>query len=129
MTGTRGALDIVEIASHLMEHFVNDPRSLRLFARHKTTGDAIPEAMVTKLMQSKNVFGALDLQQQVRRDYLLILLHCCLFCVSNERLPCICLSAMLPWLGVACILTLSMIGIRSCCLIICTVRYCRFGMR
>ncbi|KAK9820224.1 hypothetical protein WJX72_007664 [[Myrmecia] bisecta] len=63
--GTRGTMDIVEVPSHVMEFFMRDARTLRLFARHYRTGDPMPPAMVDRLQASRRMFSGLDLEQQV----------------------------------------------------------------
>ena len=46
--------DWVELPSQLYEHWFEQPEVLRKFARHYKTGEAIPEALVQKLMAAKN---------------------------------------------------------------------------
>ena len=46
MSGTRGPVDFVETPSHLMENFVRDHRSLKAFAFHHITGEAVPAEKV-----------------------------------------------------------------------------------
>ncbi|GBF99345.1 hypothetical protein Rsub_11757 [Raphidocelis subcapitata] len=63
--GTRCAQDVVEIPSHLWEHFVTDRRSLALIARHRGSRDPMPPGMHAALMAAHGAFPALELQQQV----------------------------------------------------------------
>ncbi len=46
--------DWVELPSQLYEHWFEQPEVLRKFARHTKTGEAIPEALIGKLMAAKN---------------------------------------------------------------------------
>lgn len=65
LSGTRGALDFVEIPSHLFEHFAWDHRFLRCFARHHETQEVIPRRVVEQLRSSKKMFHAMDMQTQI----------------------------------------------------------------
>lgn len=62
MSGTRSPPDFMEVASHLFEHFATDPRVLREFARHRDTGDPIPEDLLDKARKAMAVLPALRLQ-------------------------------------------------------------------
>lgn len=64
--GTRGALDVIEIPSHFMQNFMNDPGVVGKFARHHSTGDAVPAGLVETTLQDSQLFGALDMETQVR---------------------------------------------------------------
>ena len=58
---------MVEVPSHLFEHFVSDKRTLRLLARHRgATRDPIPDDIFEQLTNSRQLFSGLDLQYQVR---------------------------------------------------------------
>jgi len=46
--------DFVELPSQLYEHWFEQPEVLKKFARHHSTGEPIPDAMVEKLMAAKN---------------------------------------------------------------------------
>ena len=61
-------MDIIEIPSHFMENFVYDARTLQLFMQdsHKQSAAATAEAMAQQFMQDRHMFGALDLETQVR---------------------------------------------------------------
>jgi len=63
--GTRCAQDMVEVPSHLWEHFVADPRTLRLMARHHQTDDPLPLDLCNKVFSYRKMFSGLELQQQV----------------------------------------------------------------
>ena len=65
VTGTRCSTDFAEVPSVLMEYFVWDPRMLAKFARHHKTGQPPPVELIDKLCQSRNMFGALEMERQV----------------------------------------------------------------
>lgn len=65
LSGTRVAMDFVEVPSHLFEHFAWDPRILSRFARHHRTGDPIPTRLVRSLCASRNGFIATGIQTQL----------------------------------------------------------------
>jgi peptidyl-dipeptidase Dcp len=49
LAGTHVATDFVEFPSQLYEHWLDRPETLRAFARHHETGEAIPEALIERL--------------------------------------------------------------------------------
>lgn len=65
VNGMRAALDFVETPSTLMEFFAWDYRILRLFARHYITGDVLPKELLIEQKKGKQLFSALETQQQV----------------------------------------------------------------
>ncbi|KAK0180483.1 hypothetical protein PV327_006120 [Microctonus hyperodae] len=65
VTGTRCSADFAEVPSILMEYFSNDPRVVKLFAKHYQTQDPIPDKILEKLCASKNIYSASELQLQV----------------------------------------------------------------
>lgn len=65
LSGTRGALDFVEVPSHVMEYFARDYRVVKTFARHHVTGEPIPEDLWKRVMASRSTFAAMDLQQAI----------------------------------------------------------------
>ena len=44
--------DFVELPSQIMEHWVLEPEVLKVYAKHYITGEVIPEALVTKIVNS-----------------------------------------------------------------------------
>lgn len=64
LSGTRGAMDIVEIPSHFMENFVYDARTLPLFMRGPEAGKNAA-AIAQHVKQDQHLFGALDMELQV----------------------------------------------------------------
>lgn len=65
MSGTRAAMDFVETPSHLLEHFSWDPDFLRLVGKHHLTGTVIPDKMIHLLLQTRQEFKSLELQNQI----------------------------------------------------------------
>lgn len=62
LSGTRGAMDVIEIPSHFMENFVHDARTLPLFAPDASQR---AEAIAEQVIRDRHMFGALDLETQV----------------------------------------------------------------
>mmetsp|Transcript_16604 Transcript_16604/g.46356 ORF Transcript_16604/g.46356 Transcript_16604/m.46356 type:complete len:817 (+) Transcript_16604:937-3387(+) len=68
LAGLRGALDYVEVPSHLWQSFAMDPRVLRIIASHSAQekdNPPLPDAAIADLRRSSSMFAFLDLQQQV----------------------------------------------------------------
>ncbi|XP_041355263.1 mitochondrial intermediate peptidase-like [Gigantopelta aegis] len=65
VSGTRCSTDFVEVPSVLMEFFASDPRVISSFAHHYKTGEKLDVATIHNLCNSKKMFAASDLQQQV----------------------------------------------------------------
>ncbi len=58
---------MVEVPSHLWEHFAVDPATMRLLARHRSaTRDPLPAEAGRQLAQARRMFSAIELQNQVR---------------------------------------------------------------
>ncbi|GKV33757.1 hypothetical protein SLEP1_g42220 [Rubroshorea leprosula] len=64
-SGTRVALDLAETPSNLFEYYAWDYRVLRRFARHHSTGEAIPEKLVASIQHARDMFQATELQRQI----------------------------------------------------------------
>ncbi|CAH9139735.1 unnamed protein product [Cuscuta epithymum] len=64
-SGTRSVIDFAETPSTLFEHFAMDYRVLSKFAKHYSTGDAIPKELVKSMVGAKNMFSATELQRQI----------------------------------------------------------------
>ncbi len=54
ISGTNVATDFVELPSQLYEHWLAQPDVLRRFARHYQTGEAMPEALLQRLIAARN---------------------------------------------------------------------------
>ena len=54
LSGTSVSRDFVEFPSQLYEHWLEQPEMLRRFAVHKDTGEAIPEALLQRLLAARN---------------------------------------------------------------------------
>ncbi len=54
LSGTSVSRDFVEFPSQLYEHWLEQPELLRRFAVHKDTGEAIPEALLSRLLAARN---------------------------------------------------------------------------
>ncbi len=53
IAGTAVPRDFVEFPAQFMEHYLTEPEILRQFARHKTTGQPIPEPLMTRIIESQ----------------------------------------------------------------------------
>ena len=56
LSGTNVARDFVELPSQLYEHWLEERQVLEQFARHFETGEALPKALLDKLLAARN-FG------------------------------------------------------------------------
>lgn len=65
VSGTRTALDFVELPSHLFERFATHPSVLRRFALSSVTGLPMPAEAVAALLAERNSSAALDMQLQI----------------------------------------------------------------
>ncbi len=57
--------DAVEFPSQFLENFAYEPKVLKLFASHHETGEIIPDAMIEKLVRSKNFLSASSMLRQL----------------------------------------------------------------
>ncbi|KAK9905894.1 hypothetical protein WJX75_008266 [Coccomyxa subellipsoidea] len=64
-SGTRGPMDLMEVPSHVTEHFARSGPSLRAFMRHHISGRPMPAPLVQRMRASQSLFEATNLQQQV----------------------------------------------------------------
>lgn len=74
-------MDIVEVASHVMQLFARDARVLQRISRHERSGQPIPQRLLDSMLASSSQFEALDTQKQVHANSpcFIIVLTPCLF--------------------------------------------------
>ncbi|EZF36328.1 mitochondrial intermediate peptidase [Trichophyton mentagrophytes] len=69
ISGTRCVTDFAELPSVLMESFAMDPQVLRLYARHWSTDDPLPEDMVQNIHLNRqnrdSIHGGMDNETQI----------------------------------------------------------------
>lgn len=65
LSGTRCAADLVEAPSHVFEYFAWDPACLRAIAKHRVTGETMPDALIDAIRRSKGRFAGTETRQQV----------------------------------------------------------------
>ena len=51
--GTNVVRDFVELPSQINEHWAMEPEVLKMYAKHYQTGEAIPEALIEKILAQK----------------------------------------------------------------------------
>ena len=79
LSGTNVWWDFVELPSQFMENFAVEKDFLRTFAFHYQTGEAIPNELIDRIVQSRNFmtatgclrqvsFGLLDMAYYTQRD-------------------------------------------------------------
>lgn len=63
--GTNVAWDFVECPSQINENWTWEPLAVKLFARHYQTGEPLPDALLGKLMASRNFMAATTFMGQL----------------------------------------------------------------
>ena len=64
-SGTTVAMDFVEMPSQIFENWVWNKEALNLFAKHYKTGELIPEELINKMIEAKNLQSGNNLLQQI----------------------------------------------------------------
>ncbi|MDD3060758.1 MAG: M3 family metallopeptidase [Sulfurimonas sp.] len=67
--------DAVEFPSQFLESFAYEPKVLKLFAKHYQTGEILPDAMIEKLVRSKNFLSAMAMLRQLEFSLFDFTLH------------------------------------------------------
>lgn len=75
LSGTRVATDLVEVPSHVFEHFAWDPRVLSEISAHYRVGDRMPTRLIHAICASRHQFVASDLQFQTLYASLDLIFH------------------------------------------------------
>ncbi|MFT7859353.1 MAG: M3 family metallopeptidase [Sulfurimonas sp.] len=57
--------DAVEFPSQFLENFAYEPQVLKMFAKHHKTGEVLNDAMIEKLVKSKNFLSAMGMLRQL----------------------------------------------------------------
>ena len=65
LSGTRGALDFVEVPSHLFEYFAQDPSLLRKWSEHHESGHQAPVGLFEEVLANRSSLEALETQAQL----------------------------------------------------------------
>ena len=65
LTGTSVARDFVELPSQIMENWAVEKDFLKSFAKHYQTGEAIPEELIQKIIDSKNFLSGYSSVRQL----------------------------------------------------------------
>ena len=66
LTGTSVARDFVELPSQFMENWAFEPEWLNTFAKHYKTGEAIPLALIDRLVAAKNYHAGYAFVRQLQ---------------------------------------------------------------
>jgi len=67
--------DAVEFPSQFLENFAYEPEVLKLFAKHHQTQEVLPDAMIEKLVESKNFLSAMGMLRQLEFSLFDFMLH------------------------------------------------------
>ena len=67
--------DAVEFPSQFLENFAYEPSVLKLFAKHYVTQETLPDAMIEKLIKSKNFLSAMGMLRQLEFSIFDFTLH------------------------------------------------------
>lgn len=65
MSGTRGPMDTVEVASHLFQAFAQDARVLQRIRLLQSLDSGMTQQQLQSILDATSLFAALDVQQQV----------------------------------------------------------------
>lgn len=65
LAGIEVARDFIELPSQLLENWTWEPETLARITRHRTTGEPIPEDLVTKLRKSQTHRAATEMMHQL----------------------------------------------------------------
>ncbi len=65
LSGTRGALDFVELPSHVFEYWARDERSVSAFARHHITGASMPQGLWARVQAVRGHFLGAELSSSL----------------------------------------------------------------
>ncbi|KRY13896.1 Mitochondrial intermediate peptidase [Trichinella patagoniensis] len=74
VSGTRCATDFAEVPSNLMENFMYNPKTLLMLTK-QADGSSMPDETIEKICRSRNIFGALELVQQILMSLCDLKLH------------------------------------------------------
>ncbi|KAI8612912.1 hypothetical protein BC830DRAFT_1134602 [Chytriomyces sp. MP71] len=75
ISGTRCALDFVEVPSNILESFARDPDVLKAIGVHYRTGEPVPAELVDGVRERQGILEAVERQAQVKMAVLDQLYH------------------------------------------------------
>ena len=70
ISGTSVYWDFVELPSQIMENWVGEEETLKIFAKHYETGEVIPQELIKKIKKSKNFMSGTNCLRQLTFGYL-----------------------------------------------------------
>ena len=70
ISGTSVFWDFVELPSQIMENWVGEKETLKIFANHYDTNELIPDELIEKIKNSKNFLSATNCLRQLSLGYL-----------------------------------------------------------